>query len=410
MKTIEADLTWTGERFERGIQVRCRGDTISHVGALGRKADLRLRERALLPGLVNAHSHAFQRALRGVGEGPGSFWSWREGMYSLAEGLDETAFRALCMDAFGEMREAGITTVGEFHYMHHLGATDDFRLDEVILGAAAEAGVRIVLLLAFYHAGGIGKALEPRQRRFRTNSRARYWRQVDHLSGLARVGAAVHSVRAASREELRDIAREAKCRDMVFHIHLEEQRREIEECVAAYGKRPMRFLLDEVEVDARVTAVHCTHTAPEEMDAYKARAGRVCLCPLTEANLGDGIADAARMGARCLGTDSNARISMLEEMRWLEYAQRLRREERGVIDPKALLEAATLEGARSLGIPAGRIAPDHWADLLAIDLAAPSLRGWTEETLLGGILLGSGDDVIADICVGGRWQARRIPP
>jgi len=403
VKTIEADLTWTGERFERGIQVRLRGDTISHVGALGKRADLRLRERALLPGFVNGHSHAFQRALRGVGEGPGSFWTWREGMYALAEGLDEATFRGLCVGAFAEMRAAGITTVGEFHYLHHLGATDDYRLDEVVLGAAAEAGVRIVLLLAYYHAGGIGKVLEPRQRRFRTNSRARYWEQVDHLSGFARIGAAVHSVRAASREELRDIASEAKRRGLVFHIHLEEQRKEIDECVAAWGKRPMRLLLDEVEVDARVTAVHCTHTAPEEMDAFRERGGRVCLCPLTEANLGDGIADVARMGARCLGTDSNARISMLEEMRWLEYAQRLRREERGVLDPKALLDAATVEGARTLGIPAGRIAPDHWADFLAIDLHAPSLRGWTDATLLPAILLGSGNRAIAEICVGGRW-------
>ncbi len=403
MTTIEADLTWTGERFERGIQVLCRGDTIRHVGALGRKVDVRLRERALLPGFVNAHSHAFQRGLRGLGEVPGSFWSWREGMYRLAEGLVEESFRAISIDAFREMRAAGITTVGEFHYLHHGGAKEDFRFDEVILGAAAEAGVRIVLLLAYYNAGGFGKALEPRQRRFRTVSRERYWRQVDHLATLAKVGAAVHSVRAASREELRDIAREAKRRGMVFHLHLEEQRREIDECVAAYGVRPMRLLLDHVDVDGSVTAVHCTHTAPEEMDAFRERGGRVCLCPLTEANLGDGIGDAGRMGARCLGSDGNARISMFEEMRWLEYAQRLRREERGVLEPKALLDAATVEGARALGVPAGRIAPDCWADLVAIDLGAPSLRGRTDETLLGSILFGSGESLIAESCVGGRW-------
>lgn len=405
MRVIEADLTWTGERFERGIQVRLRGDRIAEVGRLGRTPGLRLKGKALLPGFVTAHSHAFQRGLRGLGEAPGSFWSWREGMYRLVQELDEESFRDLCRRAFAEMRSAGITTVGEFHYLRHATERREYRFDEVILGAAAEARIRIVLMPAYYNAGGIGKPLEPAQMRFRTPSPDDYWKQMDRLAPLGRLGAAVHSVRAADRGEVREIAAEARRRRMIFHIHLEEQRQEIAACREAHGLTPMQLLLEDGEVAEHVTAIHCTHTAPEEMVRFREAGGRVCLCPLTEANLADGIPDVVRMGARCLGTDSNARISMLEEMRLLEYAQRLHREKRGVLDLPSLLNAATLEGARALGIPAGRIAPDCWADFLAIDLHAPSLAGWTEETLLGSLLLGSGERALAEVCVGGRWDA-----
>ena len=436
-QVLEADLTWTGESFEPGVRVEVTGD--GRIAALHRVGDgaepssgeevLRLRHRALLPGFVNAHSHAFQRGLRGRGEtfpeGAGSFWTWREAMYALVSALDEEGFVAVCRRAFAEMRAAGITCVGEFHYFHHATAEGeaDFRFDELVLEAARAEDLRIVLLQAFYASGGIGAPLEGGQRRFRTPSPEVYWKQMSRLESLLEpetqgLGAVVHSIRAAAPEDLQAVAAEARRRGLVLHLHLEEQRQEIEACQEAYGCTPMQLLLDRVEVSPDVTAVHCTHTAKEDMARYGAAGGRICLCPLTEANLGDGLAavEVARdSGAGlCLGTDSNARISMLEEARWLEYGQRLRGERRGVLRSsrgdiaRPLLSAATEGGAAALGLEGriGRLAPGAWADLVAIDLRSPSLEGWSANTLLATLLLGCGDDVIAATAVGGRWRPR----
>ncbi len=442
---IEAELTWTGTRFERGVRVAVGEDgRIAAIGPTaepgagedgGGPAPLRLPGRALLPGFVDAHSHAFQRGLRGRGEtfpaGAGSFWTWREAMYGLVDSLDPERFGALCRTAFAEMRSAGITTVGEFHYLHHADPeAADFRLDDALLEAASEAGIRLVLLETYYAAAGPGRPPEGAQRRFRSPSLDAYWRQMDRLAGLldpARqsLGAVAHSLRAASPDEVAALHGEAERRGLPFHLHLEEQVREIEACRAAYGRRPMELLLDRVEVSPRVTAVHCTHSDPGDMTRFGAAGGTVCLCPLTEANLGDGIADLPGIRASgaglCLGTDSNARISMLEEARWLELVQRLARERRGVLreegpgpDPDAgpdagrvatvLLDAAAGAGARALGVEAGAIRPGAWADFVAIDLASPELAGWTEETLLESLLLGAGDRAIAATCVGGKWR------
>jgi formimidoylglutamate deiminase len=199
-------------------------------------------------------------------------------------------------------------------------------------------------------------------------------------------------------------------------MHVEEQVREIVECAAAYGRRPMELLLDRLPLSARFTAVHCTHTDRRDLERFAAAGGTACLCPTTEASLGDGIADLPALlaagGRVCLGTDSNARISMLEEARWLELVQRLARERRGVAQDAAgrvattLLHAATRNGARALGVETGEIRPGAWADLVAIDLTHPELEGWTEDTLLESIFLGAGDRVIAGTCVGGRWEER----
>lgn len=412
---LEADWTWTGERFESGIQVRIEEGRIAEVGKLG-SAD-RLEGRALLPGMISAHSHAFQRGLRGRGErfpaGSGSFWTWREAMYGLVDRLDPDEFQALCLQTFREMRRAGITCVGEFHYFHHGPELDSWAFDERVLRAAAEAGIRIVLLQVYYRTGAIGQPLEGPQRRFGAPSLEAFWEQVDRLDALLdpatqTLGASVHSLRAASLYDLRAVYDEARRRDLVFHIHVEEQRREIEDALAYYGRRPMQLLLETLGTATDVTAVHCTHTDAEDMERFLAGGGTVCVCPLTEANLGDGIPGS--VGAPCLGSDSNARISMVEEMRWLEYAQRLRTESRGVLrdrDGKVarrLFEAATVNGARALGLDAGRIAPGCRADFAAIDLGAPSLAGWEPETLLDSLVFGAGDEAIAATCVGGKWM------
>ena len=427
MQTVDAHLTWTGQAFERDIQIAIDdAGRIARVGTLGLEPSRTLPHHALLPGFVNAHSHAFQRGLRGRGEtfpaGEGTFWSWREAMYGLARGLDADSFYALTLRAFREMRAAGITTVGEFHYFHHTTGARDYALDDLVLRAAAEAKIRLVLLNVYYRSGGIGQPLNDAQRRFETASVDEYWAQMDRLSksldpSTQSLGAVAHSIRAVPIDDLIALHEESVRRGLVFHMHVEEQLREIDECIAAYGKPPMKILNERLSIDDRFTAIHCTHTDPTDLKRYLASGGTVCLTPTTEANLGDGIANAAWMrackGRIALGTDSNVRISMLEEMRWLEYAQRLAAETRGVFRDaegsvgRALLEIATAGGARSLDVDAGHIAPGAWADLVAIDLESPALDGWTAESLLDSLTFGCSDAVIAASAVGGEWIEHR---
>ncbi len=424
--TIQADLTWTGAKFEADIQVEVTG--AGTIGAVGRSEvppTQRLEGRALLPGMVNAHSHAFQRGLRGRGEsfpeGSGSFWTWREAMYDLVGRLDKDEFRALCVQAFSEMVAGGITTVGEFHYFHHDSGTRDVSYDRLVLEAAREAGIRIVLLNAFYRTGGIGQPLGPAQQRFETASLDEYWNNMDRLTdeidpGTQSLGVVGHSIRAASIEEMAALQAEAGRRGWVFHLHIEEQRQEVDDSVMAYGRPPMYLLNDALSTMDNVTGVHCTHTEPEDMERFLDRGGTVCICPTTEANLGDGIADlmlvSSAGGRICLGSDSNARISMMEEMRWLEYVQRLSRESRGILRDAqgdmapALFDSATVQGSHALGIDAGRIATGAVADFFTVDLAAPQLVGWTADTLLTTFVAGADASVVDEVWVGGRAVRR----
>lgn len=424
---LEADWTWIDGAFREGVQIRV--DTagrIAEVGSLGLPADLRLTSRALVPGMVSAHSHAFQRGLRGRGEtfpaGRGNFWTWREAMYGLVDRLEGDEFQQLCLQTFREMRAAGITSVGEFHYYHHGPERQGFAFDERVLAAASEAGIRMAFLEVYYRTGGIGQPLEGGQLRFNTPDPAVFWDQVDRIAAkldprLQTLGVSVHSLRAASPEELREVYDEARRRDRVFHIHVEEQIREIEDALAFYGKRPMAVLLDTLGTATDITAVHCTHTDADDMRQFLAAGGTVCLCPLTEGNLGDGISSLFRLpesaGRFCIGSDSNARISHIEDMRWLEYVQRLATQNRGLLRDadgqvaKPLFEAATIGGAQALDLETGRIEPGLWADFAAIDLESPSLLGWEPETLLESVIFGATEEVVTATCVGGEWQEHR---
>jgi formimidoylglutamate deiminase len=421
-RLLEADLTWTGTRFEPGVQILVDdGGRIGSVATSGKPGAERLGSVALLPGLVNTHSHAFQRGLRGQGErfpsGAGSFWTWREAMYGLVNSLDRASLRQLSAQAFREMRDAGITTVGEFHYLHH-ERDGDFGLDEAVLEAAADVGIRMVLLYSYYASGSPGRPLQGPQRRFATPSVEGFWRQVDRLapqlaSNTQTLGVAPHSIRAASPPEIAVLYGEAVRRGLPVHLHVEEQRREIEESQAVYGRTPMAAILDAVQ-GGGFTAVHCTHTSESDMKRFLTAGGIACLCPLTEGNLGDGIPSLGRAhlagGRMALGTDSNNRLAMLEEMRWLEYGQRLGKEMRGALpDPDGsvapvLLAAATTGGAQALSVKAGTITAGCWADLVAIDLRAPSLAEVSAEHLLDALVFGAGNEVIAGTYVGGRWR------
>jgi formimidoylglutamate deiminase len=425
-RIIEAELTWTGRRFEPGLHVVVDDDGQIEAVTSGRTPTDRHSRCALLPGFINVHSHAFQRGLRGQGErfpaGSGDFWSWREAMYALVERLDQAELFRLSVQAFEEMRDAGTTTVGEFHYLHHAGDSTDYEFDRVVLEAAAAAGIRIVLLQAYYATGGFGQPLEPAQRRFRSTDVDAYWKQMDRLESALdprtqTLGAVAHSIRAAKIEDIAALHAESRRRGLVFHMHVEEQRREIEECMAAYGRRPMRVLLDTLDIAGNLTAVHCTHTAPEDLRQFLGAGGTVCVNPLTEGNLGDGLPvlePAPHLLERLsLGSDSNARISPIEEMRWLEYGQRLRKERRGMLRngegevASALLNAATAGGARALGLPAGRIETGHWGDLVVIDLEHSSLAGCEVETLAEAIVTGADNGVVRGTYVGGNWKPTR---
>jgi formimidoylglutamate deiminase len=426
LQVLEADWTWTGTQFESGVQVVVAADgRIGDVGRLGLTPTQRLTKAALVPGFVNAHSHAFQRGLRGQGErfpqGAGSFWTWRDAMYGLVEHVDARRLSRLCEQAFGEMRDAGITSVGEFHYLHHSTEDVDYALDRVVLAAAARVGIRIVLLNAYYATGSIGQSLAGAQRRFRSYGPQRYWEHMDRLSEeidsrTQSLGVVAHSIRAASLEEITSLHEASRCRQMPFHIHVEEQRREIDECVAAYGRRPMQILNDILRIDGNLTAVHCTHTAANDLMQFLGSGGTVCVCPLTEANLGDGLPSLVPASFLrdqvCLGTDSNARISLLEEMRWLEYGQRLRSGSRGPLADSdgrvalPMLRAGTVGGARALGLATGQMQKGLWADFAAIDLSHPALADCDVDYLLEAVLFGADDGVIIGTCVGGQWRER----
>jgi formimidoylglutamate deiminase len=422
---LAPELLFVDGVFERllGVRVDSAG-RIAGIGVVPPGADREAMPGvALLPGFVDVHSHAFQRALRGRGDdfpaGAGSFWTWREAMYALVDSLTEPLLLEIATRAFREMRASGITTIGEFHYLHHVDPPAlDFRFDAVILAAARAAGIRLVLLQSYYRAGGPGRSLEGGQRRFDGGSLDRFWRSVDALAALldpAResLGVAPHSYRAVDRRELAQLHQEAKRRGLRVHLHLEEQRREIDELIAAQGASPSELLLADLDAGAELTAIHCTHTPASRLDELFRRGVTAGLCPLTEGNLGDGIPalrEAAENRHLALGSDSNLRLSMLENLRWLEYGQRLASERRGLLGERpalTALAAATAGGARSLGVEAGRIAPGLWADFVAIDLRHPALVGVPASGLAEGLVFGCGDEVILGTAVGGRFETVR---
>jgi formimidoylglutamate deiminase len=418
--SVQAGLTWIDGTFMPGVRIAFDEDgritTIEH-GSASKATHPRA---ALLPGFVNAHSHAFQRGLRGLGEqfplDREDFWTWREAMYGLVDSLDAARMHSLCVSAFSEMRRCGITSVGEFHYLHHVGGSK-FEGDRVVLGAAAEAGIRIVLLQAHYAEGGIGQPLSGGQRSFDTKNLETYWDAFDAADALCgpgqSMGVVAHSIRAVPLAQLIELHAQAKQRGLVVHMHVEEQRSEIEACQSAYGATPTGLLLDRLDLGIEFTAVHDTHTTPEELDAFLARGCSVCLCPLTEANLGDGLPDRTtlrrHLGSLCIGTDSNARISMLEELRMLELGHRLHGEYRGAwLDAggsfgRAVLDMATINGAQALGIDSGRIAEGYWADFALVNLDADTLQHVEPESLAAAMVLGADREIMLDTCVGGVW-------
>jgi formimidoylglutamate deiminase len=327
------------------------------------------------PGFVNAHSHAFQRAMRGREEGA-DFWAWRDAMLAEAGRLTPATVRELYARTYREMRAAGYTAVGEFHYVG---------FDEALAAgeAAADAGIELVCLYVAYARGGI--------ERFRQPSMDVYLTQIDRLraSGV-RVGVAPHSVRACPRDWLEAIGAFARREGLVLHVHADEQPREIEECVAEHGVRPIELLAEAGCLTERTTIVHGTHASDGELDLLAQAGSRICACPTTEANLGDGYVPVERIAQRgigvCIGSDSNVRIDPLEELRELEGIARRTALRRNVIPPAMLLEWGAREGAAALGLTA-------WPGI-EIDLDHPSLAGVSPDELEAALVFGCGAEVV----------------
>ncbi|MGE0321220.1 MAG: formimidoylglutamate deiminase [Polyangiaceae bacterium] len=385
----------------------------------------------LLPGVPNLHSHAFQRAFAGLteqsgGTGKDSFWSWREAMYRYAERLDPDAVEAIAEQVFLEMLEAGYTSVAEFHYVHHAAEGSPYadlpELGRRVAAAARSVGIRLTLLPVFYEAAGFGpKPIEAAQRRF-YNSPERYlqlWQALQsECDSLVTLGAAPHSLRAAPLGSLNAVVREVKrsLPEAPIHIHIAEQLREVEECVSHHGRRPVELLLESASVDKTWCLVHATHLSDTEQ-AELGRSGVVAgLCPTTEANLGDGIfplgnyrAHAGRWG---VGSDSQITLDPAQELRLLEYTQRLTQHARNTVlggdQPEhtgsRLLTEALLGGAQALGSPVGRLLPGCPADLICLDPEHPSLLGRAHEAQVDSWIFASNRPAIARVMVNGEWR------
>lgn len=380
----------------------------------------------VIPGLVNGHSHAFQRAIRGLtgraaAGDPSSFWSWREAMYAEANRLDPERFFQITRACYDEMLRAGITCVGEFHYVHHQvdgrPYDDANELGHAVIAAAREVGMRVTLLDVYYARAGHGRDPLPEQRRFCDASVDAYLQRIDALRQAAtgddvRVGLAPHSVRAVPKAALTQISAYAAAHDMVVHVHVSEQLRENDECREEHGCTPTELLAATGLCDRprALTAVHAIYVTPED---HRALAGQhVCACPSTEADLGDGILPAADFlehgTTLCLGSDSNAVIDLVQEARLLEMGERLRQTRRlclrdadGCVAP-VLLDAATRGGASALGRPdLGRLAVGSPFDAVAIDRQHLTLRDVPDEAVTDALFLSGSAAPIVHVYVGG---------
>ncbi len=416
MTAYWCELAWLGgDTATAGVLIDLDDDRINAVttsvacpAAAHRLAGL------TLPGMANAHSHAFHRALRGRTHGDsGSFWTWREQMYALADRLDPDSYRALATATFAEMVVAGFTCVGEFHYLHHdrggvpYAAANE--MGQMLLEAAAAAGLRITLLDTCYLHGGIGVELGATQQRFSDGDAAAWCARVDTLTGgtTSTIGAAIHSVRSVDPASMRLVAEWASGRDAPVHAHVSEQPAENTQCYGAYGRTPTR-LLDECGVlGGRFTAVHATHLTGRDIGLLQASGSTCCLCPTTERELADGIGPTAAFRdsgiAMCVGSDSHAVIDPFEEVRAIELDERLLSLRRGTHQPGELLTAATATGYRSLGWDdGGRIEVGALADLTSVALTSPRLAGTDPAHAAAAVVFAASATDVHHVIVGGR--------
>ena len=410
-----------GPEPARSVLVEIEGERIASVrsGVADPPPGAERLPGLLLPGLANAHSHAFQRALRGrTQRQEGSFWTWRRQMYELAARLDPDSMLAIARATFAEMSLAGITLVGEFHYVHHgPGGTayeDPNVMGGALIAAAEQAGVRLTLLDACYLHGGLEP--DPVQKRFFDADVEAWATRVAELAPggpgeRCRVGAAIHSMRAVQPESAAIVARWAAERSLPLHAHVSEQPAENQACREVYGATPTALLHFEGALSERFTAIHATHLEDEDVTLLAGAGATACLCPTTERDLADGIGPARRLrqaGCRlAIGTDSNAVIEPLEEARAIELDERLGSGRRGGLAAPALLEAATASGYASLGWPEGGVIREGaLADLVCLRTDGVRLAGARAGDLLDAAVFAAGAADVSDVIVGGRFVVR----
>jgi formimidoylglutamate deiminase len=382
----------------------------------------------VLPGMVNLHSHAFQRALGGLAEragpGPDSFWTWRDLMYRFAATITPEQVQAIAAQLFSECLRHGYTSLCEFHYIQRDADGSAYarpaEMAESVAAAGQATGIGLALLPVLYsHAGFGAQPLKPQQQRFRTDVRA----VLDIVAALEplrssqlEVGAAPHSLRAAGIDQVRELVRGMPA-GRPLHIHIAEQQAEVDQCLAFAGQRPVDYLLANIDVDARWCLVHATHMTERETARLAASGAVAGLCPTTEANLGDGLFPLAGYigagGAFGIGSDSHVSQSPVEELRWLEYGQRLAGQRRNVAATAAmpdvgefLWQGALHGGARASGRPVGALAVGKRADLLVLDDAHVNLDGAAEAEILGRFLFCGNDNLVRDVLAGGRWVVK----
>jgi formiminoglutamate deiminase len=411
-----ADHAWLGgDGVTPGVAIEVDGPRIAAVRTnVDRPARAIHLPGLTLPGLANCHSHAFHRALRGrTHRSGGTFWTWREDMYAVAARLTPDAYHQLARAVYAEMALAGVTCVGEFHYLHHDTGGAPYAeanaFGEALLAAAAEAGIRITLLDTCYLAGGVGRDLEGPQLRFGDGDATAWAGRVSTLRGTAhaRIGAAIHSVRAVPAAQLKTVAEWADERQAPLHFHLSEQRAENDACLAAYDRTPTQLLADHGALGPRASAVHATHLADHDIGLLGGSRTTICMCPTTERDLADGIGPAralAEVGSPLsLGSDSNSVVDLFEEARGVELDERLASETRGHWSAARLLRAATTDGHASLGWPdTGGIAAGGRADLVTVGLGSVRLAGAQPDTLLESVVFAATAPDVREVVVGGR--------
>ncbi|MFJ4052349.1 formimidoylglutamate deiminase [Pseudomonas sp. NPDC089743] len=385
----------------------------------------------VLPGMPNLHSHAFQRAMAGLAEVAGnpndSFWTWRELMYRLVGKITPEQLQVIARQLYIEMLKAGYTSVAEFHYVHHDPAgkayADPTELSRRISAAAASSGIGLTLLPVLYsHAGFGGQPPNQGQRRF-INSTEQYLRLHAQLAATIaaqpaqQLGLCFHSLRAVTPRQIAQVlaAGDQQC---PIHIHIAEQQKEVDDCLAWSGLRPLQWLYEHVQVDARWCLVHATHAQADEVAAMASSGAVAGLCLTTEANLGDGIfpaVDYLSQGGRMgIGSDSHVSLSVVEELRWLEYGQRLRDQRRNRLyrddQPmvgRTLYGAALMGGAQAVGQPVGALAVGKRADWLVLDGQDPYIATADEDAILNRWLFAGGDRQVRDVMVNGQWVVRQ---
>lgn len=380
---------------------------------------------SIIPGLCNAHSHAFQRALAGHTEqrspaGHDSFWSWRERMYALAGKIDAEALIAIARQAYCEMLTSGYTSVAEFHYLHRDPKNPDAQdtMFEAISAAAKDSGIRLTYVPVHYERSGFEDAEPaPQQRNFAMSIDeflAHYSRAAASSTAAVSVAIGAHSLRAVSRESLQEIARVAADACIPMHLHIAEQQREVEQCMAAYGRRPVRWLLENFPVAANWCLVHATHMDHDETEALASSGAVVVLCPSTEANLGDGLFPLhhylSHEGRMAIGSDSHISINPFEELRWLEYGQRLASQSRNVVSlrdshvGRELFLRALEGGVAASGQETVGIGEDAPADFVVLSDDDPMLVGHDDESRLDALVFSGYPLPVERVMVSGEWH------